>query len=298
MSKKKTITILNNITKSRLLYILSQNNIKFKNPQKYNKNQMISMLSTKYNIKIKNNIETFISLAQGYRPYMEDNIYYMNSNQIIFSSIFDGHGGSECSLYLKRNLYRLFQDAIKKYSTIVKSLKISYITANKIFLSKRKKSGSTCNTLIISKKTNNYYIANTGDSRTIAYTKNKKVIQLTKDHSPTDRIEKKMVLKRGGFIRQRRVDGILAMTRSMGDIKLSKHITCIPDIFSGSTKNILYFVQASDGLYDVMTNRQICLYINKLLKNKVSKKKIPEELIKHALYKGSTDNISVILTFI
>lgn len=286
---------LNNITKKNLVSILRKYNINIKNSNKYTKKQIIDIIIKKNNNK---NIETFISLSQGRREYMEDNYFYFENKHIIFSSIFDGHGGKQCSLFLKKNLYNFFKKAIEKYSTIKKSLKISYLIAHDNFCNTRKKSGSTCNTLIISKKTKNYYIANTGDSRAIAYLKNNRVKQITKDHSPTDKNERKMIVKKGGFVKNKRVDGILAMSRAIGDLKIAQHLSCVPDIYSGSTKNILYFVQASDGLFDVLSNRSICLYINSLLKKNIPKKQIPELLIKKALEKGSTDNISVILTFI
>ena len=89
------------------------------------------------------------------------------------------------------------------------------------------------------------------------------------------------------------------MSRSIGDSKISHHLSSTPDIFEGSLKNVKYIVQASDGLYDVMTNVKICDYINTHIKNGTPKKDIPYYLVNHAIKnKGSMDNVSAIITFI
>ena len=89
------------------------------------------------------------------------------------------------------------------------------------------------------------------------------------------------------------------MSRSFGDAKIAKHLSSTPDIFEGSLKNVKYIVQASDGLYDVMSNSEICKYINSLLKKGVSKKEVPYYLVNHSIKnRGSMDNVSAIITYI
>ena len=238
-------------------------------------------------------------LAQGKRDYMEDNIYRFQNNFTTFSSVFDGHGGSACSLFLKRNFFAYFQRGINKYHKIKHALIEAYALAQRNFLNKKLESGSTCNTLVINKKTNNFFIANVGDSRAIICYRNNKVKQASRDHKPSNKREQQRIEKQGGFVKDNRVDGILAMSRSIGDSKISHHLSSTPDIFEGSLKNVKYIVQASDGLYDVMTNVKICDYINTHIKNGTPKKDIPYYLVNHAIKnKGSMDNVSAIITFI
>ena len=251
----------------------------------------------KTNLKT-NDFKTHCNLQQGKREYMEDNVYYFKNNIIHFSSVFDGHGGKKCSLFLKRNLYRYFQRSIEKNSRIKLGLINAYKLANKNFLNTKEESGSTCNTLIINKKNSKFYVANVGDSRAIACYKNGTVKEITKDHKPTDPKEKAKIESKGGFVEDKRVDGILAMSRAMGDRKIAHHISATPDIFEGSIKKIKYIVQASDGLYDVMKSVDVCKFINQLLAKGMPKNRIPRLLVSHAIKIGSQDNVSVIITYI
>ena len=57
-------------------------------------------------------------------------------------------------------------------------------------------------------------------------------------------------------------------------------------------------VLTSDGLYDVMSNLEICNFINNKIKKNISKKNIVKLLVKYAIKKGSQDNVSCIITFI
>ncbi len=247
---------------------------------------------------ITKDFETHGHLEKGKRAYMEDNVYFSANNNYQFSSVFDGHGGKQCSLYLKRELFPIFLRHLKK-KQIKQAIVGAYLQVNKNFLNKNTESGSTCNTLIINKKTNKFFVANVGDSRAILCQKNGIAKAITKDHKPSDPKEKRRIIKSGGFVEDDRVDGILAMSRAMGDKKLVPHVGSTPDIFEGSLRNVKYIVQASDGLYDVMSNQEICNYINQMIKNKVPRKQIPYILVNYAINtKKTTDNTSAIITFI
>ena len=90
------------------------------------------------------------------------------------------------------------------------------------------------------------------------------------------------------------------MTRSLGDINLkNKGLICYPDIITSKiTQNIKYFVIASDGLYDVMTNSQIINFINQQLNRGIRKSTIVKNLIEYAIIdKQSSDNVSAIIIF-
>jgi len=287
-------------TASDLKSLLLKNNIpKDKLKGRKSKSELFKMYINLRNRLLTSDFDTYWHLEQGRRDYMEDNIFYFKNNFIHFSSVFDGHGGKQCSLFLKRNLYPYFQRCIGKNKKIKKSIINAYSLANKNFLNKGIDSGSTCNTLIINKKTNNFFLANVGDSRAIICYKNGSVKRISIDHKPDNKKEKARIQKQGGFVEDHRVDGILAMSRSIGDRRIAHHLSSMPDVFEGSLKNIKYIVQASDGLYDVMSNSQVCKYINSLLKKGVSKREIPYYLVNHSIKnRGSMDNVSVIITYI
>jgi len=60
------------------------------------------------------------------------------------------------------------------------------------------------------------YCANAGDSRTVLCERGQ-AVDLSKDHKPTYEGEKKRVIKAGGEVELGRVNGILSLSRAMGD---------------------------------------------------------------------------------
>lgn len=62
------------------------------------------------------------------------------------------------------------------------------------------------------------YCANAGDSRTVM-SKNKVVTDLSKDHKPDDTEEKRRIYNAGGYVEESRVNGMLALSRALGDFE-------------------------------------------------------------------------------
>lgn len=243
-----------------------------------------------------------IHQEQGKREYMEDRFIAKCNQKICFFSILDGHGGKSCANFLKKNLYDIFIKIYEKnkHINIKKILKQTYLYADNMFLKTNKKSGSTACSLFINNKTKMLAIANTGDSRIIGLIDNK-IIQLSVDHKPEDIDEKRRIYANGGFVANSRLNGILAMSRSMGDILLKqKGLTSYPDIIIGKvTKKFKYLVIASDGLYDVMTNYEIIQFIQYNLSQGIKKQNIAKRLVLYSIEKRySTDNVSVIIIFL
>ena len=257
------------------------------------------------NLNLKKKKLNFLHIVshyeQGKREYMEDRIIIRYKNGKCFLSILDGHGGNMCADFLKENLYKIFILKYKqnKGQNIKNILLNTYSLTDKLFLKKKLHSGSTACTLYINTKKKKFYVANTGDSRIIALINNK-VVQLSVDHKPDNPKEKNRIYKYGGFVHNSRLNGILAMSRSMGDINLKKKgLTYYPDIISGDMDKIRYFVIASDGLYDVMSNYDIINFIQFCLQSGIKKNNIVKKLVKYSIIKkGSSDNVSAIIVFL
>jgi serine/threonine protein phosphatase PrpC len=166
-------------------------------------------------------------------------------------------------------------------------------------------------------------IGHVGDSRAVLCCKSYQhgeAIPLTVDHTPSVPGERARVIEMGGFIESTksipRVNGQLAVTRSIGDKKLRMYLSSIPDLIllklekelfdeadqisSNKYENICskYFNQrninksnkfinkflilASDGLWDVISNQEAvnftCKYLlNSLLRNEDSNDVLPTE---------------------
>jgi serine/threonine protein phosphatase PrpC len=163
--------------------------------------------------------------------------------------------------------------------------------------------GSTAVILVV--HNNDVYVANVGDSRAIMNTSIGH-IDLTVDHKPDSKKELERIKSLGGFVERDpmgtyRLNGSLAMSRSIGDAYLYPHLSNDPDIFNykierGKNK---FIVIATDGLWDVFTSKEVNDYIlvnmNRLEYTSKSLSKVGSNLIIEARQRGSGDNINVIV---
>jgi serine/threonine protein phosphatase PrpC len=60
-----------------------------------------------------------------------------------------------------------------------------------------------------------------------------------------------------------RVEGVLAVSRAIGDCSLKPYVTCDPEIVTHELRGEedLYLVIASDGLWDVMSNEEVARFV-------------------------------------
>merc|ERR1719158_2067713 len=108
------------------------------------------------------------------------------------------------------------------------------------------------------------YTAHLGDSRAVL-ARSGVATRLTSmtDHKATDPLEVKRVIEAGGHIMNDRVNGMLAMTRALGDhilkmpVLLNDVISNVPDITSTDlTAQDTYVIVACDGLWDVVNDQE------------------------------------------
>ncbi len=99
-------------------------------------------------------------------------------------SIYDGHGGSTCSQFLKDNLHENFLKSNWR-KDIPNALRNAFYNAEEEWKKVGDKSGSCA--LVVFIYQNICYVANLGDSRAILTSENnKKLYQITKDHKPSN----------------------------------------------------------------------------------------------------------------
>jgi len=75
--------------------------------------------------------------------------------------------------------------------------------------------GCTSCVCLVTKDT--IFCANSGDSRAVIGTKSGKVIELSYDHKPENTEETRRVKAGGGYIEDGRVQGVIAVSRAIGD---------------------------------------------------------------------------------
>lgn len=133
------------------------------------------------------------------------------------------------------------------------------------------------------------------------------VVALTDDHKPDREDEKSRVEAAGGHIlywNGRRVMGVLAMSRAIGDQCLQPYVIPDPEItIIQRREDDELIVMGSDGIWDVLSNEETCHLAKRALNRAHEKgasarsaaKVAATVLIRAALAKGSRDNITVIV---
>ncbi|KAG7363997.1 protein phosphatase 2C [Nitzschia inconspicua] len=143
------------------------------------------------------------------------------------------------------------------------------------------------------------YAANAGDAR-IVLGHAGKAYRMTKDHRTDDPDEVRRIEQSGGFLFKGRVLGVLAVTRSLGDHCMKEYVIAMPytkakTIVKEAISDVSFVILACDGLWDVMSDQEAVDFVSKYQNSKES---VAQELVKEALERGSTDNITVSVAWI
>lgn len=158
-------------------------------------------------------------------------------------------------------------------------------------------------------------VSNCGDSRAVL-SRGGMAIALSVDHKPDREDELARIEAAGGKVinwNGHRIFGVLAMSRALGDYYLKPYVIPDPEVtFTQRTEDDEFLILASDGLWDVLTNEEVCEAVRKRLarghgSNASSSAKIREDakypsvhaaaeyLSRLALHRNSRDNITVVV---
>ncbi|CAN8235225.1 unnamed protein product [Cochlearia groenlandica] len=158
-------------------------------------------------------------------------------------------------------------------------------------------------------------VSNCGDSRAVLF-RGKEAMALSVDHKPDREDELARIESAGGKVIQwqgARVFGVLAMSRSIGNRYLKPYVIPEPEVtFMPRSREDECLVLASDGLWDVMSNQEVCEIARRRILMWHKKHGAPplaergkgtdpasqaaaEYLSMLAIQKGSKDNISIIV---
>ena len=130
--------------------------------------------------------------------------------------------------------------------------------------------GTTANIMLI--KNNTIYIANVGDSLSVMY-KNKKAYNLNREHQIIIESEKDRVLKSGAHIDGYRINGMLNLTRAIGDLRFKSNkkltrceqsVIALPDITRiDDIDDIDFIIMGCDGIWDCVKRQLVCEFMEK-----------------------------------
>ena len=190
---------------------------------------------------------------QGWRKTNEDaHIHQLDlgDGNSLFT-VFDGHGGEQVAMFCERYMPDLLLSQetymAKDYA---KALEDTFVELDYMLLSeegyeklkqivlemKQAVRGTTakleaaeerevrtipfhagCTSCVCLITEDTIYCANSGDSRAILVNKSGKVVELSHDHKPDNDGELKRIRAGGGYVEDSRVQGIIAVSRAIGD---------------------------------------------------------------------------------
>jgi len=277
-----------------------------------------------------NGLKYGVVSMQGWRVEMEDSHSAITNlsgdfKDWSFFAVFDGHCGSGVSTHCAQNLLptiiqtdefqkippqtSLETDSENVISTIQRAIHTGFLQLDATMrempdvVNGDDKSGSTAVCALMSPS--HFYIANCGDSRGVLCRKGSPAV-CTLDHKPTVPAEKERIQRAGGSVMIHRVNGSLAVSRALGDFEYKsvegrgpteQLVSPAPEIFVEPRRpdEDEFLVLACDGIWDVMSNEDVCEFIHHQLTLTEDLTKVAASVVDHCLFKGSRDNMSIVL---
>lgn len=190
-----------------------------------------------------------------------------------FFAVFDGHAGERSAVYSSKHLLDaiLSTDAFQQ-GRCVEGIRTGFLGMDEALRTSSiqpDSSGSTAIAAFVSPQ--HVYLANCGDSRAI-FCRNGAPAFSTQDHKPVLPGERERILKAGGSVIIQRVNGSLAVSRALGDFEYknvlgfgqcAQLVSPEPEVFciDRDLKADQFMVLACDGIWDVMSNEDVCAFV-------------------------------------
>ncbi|KER31017.1 hypothetical protein T265_02692 [Opisthorchis viverrini] len=271
-----------------------------------------------------NGLRYGISSMQGWRITMEDAHCAItqlpgNLKDWSFFAVFDGHAGALVSAMCASELLKCIVDTeeFKKVNPdlapsipeIERGIRDGFLALDERLrqlpqlASGEDKSGSTAVCVLITPK--HIFFANCGDSRAVLIREGS-VAFATVDHKPINPTEKERIQNAGGSVIIERVNGSLAVSRSLGDYayKTAKGLGPTEQLISPEPEITVLdrdkvmdqiIVLACDGIWDVLSSDALCSLLQHRMRCSDDLSVVCNEIIDMCLYKGSSDNMSIVL---
>lgn len=238
-----------------------------------------------------NGLQFALSSMQGWRVEMEDAHCAMiglpgQLKDWSFFAVFDGHAGARVSAFCAEKLLEAIigmdafcsnDDGISDgpHDGIENGIKAGFLQLDDQLrglpevATGEDKSGSTAVCAMVSPS--RVFFANCGDSRA-AFSRSGEVLMSTLDHKPGNPEEKKRIQDAGGSVMIQRVNGSLAVSRALGDFEYKnvpgrgpceQLVSPEPEVFvqQRDIASDEFLVLACDGIWDVMTNEELCDFV-------------------------------------
>lgn len=224
-----------------------------------------------------------------------------------YLGVYDGHGGRDMVEYLEYFLAYHVAEELKHGddAPVAERLERAFVLAD-IHATQCgvETSGSTVVVCLVKKipGTNQILIhtANAGDARAVLGHRGK-ATRLSHDHRPEDPAEVERINRAGGFLFKNRVLGVLAVTRSLGDLCFKRWVVAKPNYnettidMAGPSKHPTVLIVACDGLWDVFEDQEAVEFASKFAGDRSN---VARFLVEEAIRRGSGDNVTVVVAWL
>ncbi|XP_060042948.1 protein phosphatase 1B isoform X2 [Erinaceus europaeus] len=270
-----------------------------------------------------NGLRFGLSSMQGWRVEMEDAHTAVlgvppGLDDWSFFAVYDGHAGSRVANYCAAHLLEHITAADAFHGGpgapeppaehVKQGIRAGFLqidAAMRDFADLRNgldRSGSTAVGVLVSPR--HLFFINCGDSRAVLWRAGR-VCFSTQDHKPCDPREKERIQRAGGSVMIQRVNGSLAVSRALGDYDYKcvdgkgpteQLVSPEPEVFDvPRADDDGFIVLACDGIWDVMTNEELCDFVQSRLQVSDDLESVCNWVVDTCLHKGSRDNMSIVL---
>lgn len=230
---------------------------------------------------------------QGHRRTQEDThitklIDQADGKQGMLCCVFDGHGGDEVSKHVEAKFVETFMETEQfKAGKFGEAMKETFRLLDEQVKGEEFGKDKGCTSCCVYFNKEMIYCASAGDSRGVLR-RGRDVIALSEDHKPGDDDEMDRIERANHWVDedfQNRIDGELAVSRSIGDHKYKNQekktwdlqaVTACPDVREWPRDpQDKWFVNACDGIWDCVKNEE---FVKKFESNMNNAEKISDAI--------------------
>lgn len=243
-----------------------------------------------------------VSEALGWRESMEDahEAGEHLGGKIFAAGVYDGHDGALAAQLAAKVLTPFFlrlwlaegERPPHERRPDAELVRLAYLAADDYISARCGASGAAAASLYL--LGDRFLAANAGDARIVAGTA-AGAVALTVDHKPHLPEEKARIEALGGkvlFCDVPRVQGVLAMSRALGDAPLKPFVSPEPRVVEGLLgRENDFLVLACDGIWDVIEPEEAVAFA----RSSRHPQEAADRLVYEALARLSTDNLTAIV---
>ncbi|KAE8735427.1 putative protein phosphatase 2C 27 [Hibiscus syriacus] len=230
----------------------------------------------------------------------------LNINHLeVADQVFDGHGGKDASHFVCDHFPRVIVEDVDFPLELEKADTRSFMETDAAFAKSCSLESSLASLLVV----------NAGDSRTVLSWRGR-AIEMSKDHRPCCVKERRQIESLGGLIDDGYLNGLLGITRALGDWHLERTketgerigpLSAEPELkLITLTKEDEFLIIDRDGIWDVFTrpvnepnaherSQNAIDFTRRRLQEHNDVKLCCKEIVEEATKRGATDNLTVVV---